>query len=515
MSDNQDQRQQRSQGRKDREDERQQKRAQRRARQRGNNPADPQNGNNPAGTGAPQGGAQGNNSNNTPPVQPRGPVLKETPDLDGQSHAYNFNLPYGKKQKEEKTPKKGGGGDKHKPYPLEWEKFNGDKKKLIMEYLSDLWDYIFITCPLEAITNTTIASIDWFLYAPFGGGSDKKDKKEKKKDKTVLDYRDDVRDEYTAKANELSKIVSQAHQELKDNIEKAKNGQPTRWKEWGKAPACFNAFVELAQKAEADPNSEEAVRWKKFEKFPETMKKIIQKEDVLRYFSLTLAAANVAVEPKSVEIPKNISQKIGELSKVMNKSSDIVTLKDKMTEKIGEIRILTAGGRPVDVAVSEKLDEIQNIVSSPINDVDKIKKELDKKIKELNNVNAFPKKIKADSQVYYNSMSENIDKIMEAYKGQPAIALEKVKEYMTKIKTSVDSVEKETQKYVEERTFDIKKLRRSKIKKRIDSTIDVIDKFELEGMPISQRQQATERQPSLLSANRQMLLNSLTNFVEH
>lgn len=480
----------------------------RRSRNQRNSHNQPENGNNTSGNGNSQGGSQGN----TPSQQPRGPLPADTPDFDGQSHAYDFNLPYGKKQKE-KSPTKGGGGDAYKPYKVEWSKFNGDNKKLIMEYLDSLFQYLFLECPLEAITNLTILSVDWFLYAPFNGGSSKPEKKEKE-NKTILDYRDDVRDEYSAKAVAGLKMSVQAHKELKDNIEKAKHGIQATWKEWGGEPTCFRAFVELAQKAEADPNSEEAKRWKHFEKCPERLEIACKKEEALRYFSLTLAAADAATNPQSMEIPKKVSKKFDELLKIVLKSSDIVALKDRVAEKINETKALVTTGSPIDSAISEKLDEMQNIISSyQNNDVNKIKMDLNKKIRELKTVNAFPKVIKANSQVYYNSISDNIDKILEVYSGQPTTARDEIKKYIEQIKTSIDCVEKETQIYVKERTLDIKKLRRNKVKKRIENAKKAIDQFELSGTPISQRQQAAEKHPCPLSANKQAILNSITNYI--
>lgn len=518
MSDKQDERKRQ---RKQRQANRKQNRDNRKKKSNGDTPDTPGAGNNPP-TGGNQGGhqngnqngnqgnQQGGNQGNTPPQQ-RGPIPNATPDFDGQSHAYNFNLPHGKPQNEEKAPKKGGGGEEHKPYKPEGFNFKYDKK-LIMEWLDEMFQKYFLAWPLEKITDWTIIAIDWFLYAPFSGGGSEPEAK-KTKNKTILDYRDDVRDEYAAKADIGLKVSSQAHKELKDNIEKASNGLPTTWREWGGEPACFRAFVELAQKAAENPNSPEAKRWKEFERYPEKMRKVFQKEDVLRYFSLTLAAADAAVNPGDMEIPKNVSKKINEMSKIINKSSDIVTLKNKLAEKINECRALTSSGTPINVAIAEKIDEIQNIISGQGNDVDKIKKDLNKKIKELKNINAFPKKIKANSQAYYDNISENIDKILEVYSAQPETAAAEVKKYVKQIKDKIDNVEIETQKYVKEGSMDIKKLRRNRVKKRIEDTKKAIDQFDLGGTPINQRQQASERHPCLLSAGKRVILNSLTKYV--
>jgi len=479
------------------------------------------NGNNPEENNNPQNGQQGtpeNNNqgdpNNQPNTQNNGQTPLRTPDFDGQSHAYDMNMPHGTKQQEgTKKNQKGGGGGDHKPYKPEGFNFEYDKK-LIMEVLDEMFQKYFLALPLDKITDFTIIAVDWFLFAPFTGGASSSDVKERKK-KTVLDYRDDLRDEYINKGKMGLKVFFQGHKELKDNVEKAKNGLPTTWKEFGREPACFRGLLDAARQAEADPNSEAAKRWKMFEKLPEKMMKAFQKEDVLRYCGLTLAAAELEVNPEGVEMPRKVSAKFDKMSKVIEKSNDIVELKDKMAEQISEIRPLIVEGTPINVAISEKLNEIAHIIGSPSNDLDRVKKDLGKKVKELKTVDAFPKAIEAKSKPYYECISGNIDKILEVYHDEPEKALEEITKYMGDLKETIAvDLEKETQKCVEDHTINAKKIRRNKVQKRIENAKKAIDQFDLGGMPISQRQEAVEKHPYPLSGNRLNILNSLTRYTE-
>ena len=475
-----------------------------------------QNGQPGNGTNNPQGGGNppqnGNTPNNNNPLpQQNSAVPGRTPDFDGQSHAYNLNLPHGVPPKEEKAPKKNNAGDEYKPYKLEWTKFNGDSKKLIMEYLNALFEHIFLVLPLESVTNFTIASIDWFLHAPMSGSSSTPDTKEKP-NKTLLNYRDDVRDEYAQKSDANLKLFYQAHKELKDNIDKANRGLPTSWREWGGEPRCFQQFAELARKAEADPNSPEAQRWKIFEQMPKHMKKIFEKEDVLRYFSLTIAAAEVAVNPQQTDIPKNVSKKIDEMATAIKKSTEVATLRTRVTPKINEIRPLLVGGSPLSSEISDALDEIQHILGGQSNDIEKIKKNLLGKIKELKGTNAFPNKIKANSQVYYNSMMENIDKILETYSGNPQRAAEETKKYVNQIYEASTSLEKDMEGYCKEKNSGFKKIRQNKVKKSMERAQRSINEFDLNGMPITQRQQASVRNKNPLLGGKQSMLGIITNF---
>ena len=492
-----------------------------------NNPAEngnPQNGqntpqgNNPGGTNNPPTPPAGVNNQgnqpNSPAPQNNDQVPLRTPDFDGQSHAYDMNMPHGAKpeEKKKKTQKGGGGGD-HKPYKPEGFDFKYDKK-LIMEVLDEMFQKYFLALPLDKLTDFTIIAIDWFLFAPFGSGGTSGEVKERKK-KTVLDYRDDLRDEYVNKGKMGLKVFFQGHKELKDNVEKAKNGLPITWRQFDREPACFRSLLETSQQADADPNSEAAKRWKAFEKLPDKMMKAFQKEDVLRYCALTLAAAELEVNPEGTEIPKKVFAKFDKMLKVIDKSKDIVELKDKTTEQVSEIRPLIVDGTPINTILSEKLDEIIHIIRSPNNDMDRMKKDLDKKVKELKNADAYPRAIEAKSKPYYECISGNIDKILEVYHGEPEKALEEITKYMGDLKKTIaEDLEKETRKCVEDHTIDAKKIRRNKVKKRVELAQKAIDQFDLGGTPINQRQEAAEKHTYPLSGNRLNILNSLTRCAE-
>lgn len=105
----------------------------------------------------------------------------------------------------------------------------------------------------------------------------------------------------------------QQYSEFEKNIARVLNGEPEEWTNGVSRPDHFDGFVDIARKAKADENSDEAKLWAQIEKTPDVINAAYEKECAIARKSLTIATLEVMSGERKPVISKDLDKGLDEL----------------------------------------------------------------------------------------------------------------------------------------------------------------------------------------------------------
>ena len=371
-------------------------------------------------------------------------------DFTGESRAYGVDMDlYGnRKKKESSTPTSSAGGIKAPKHP-DAPKSGGGGKNVMDVFWNEFIVPAYTSC-ISGAVNVTMSFMDYVLFNAYVPQTPQKKKEEEEKN-DIWSICSKVYEKYKRTAEKGMSVFSLAHQELMDNIEKAKSGLAPSWKVWPgkKAPMFFNEFVEISKKAEADPNSPEAEKWKKITSMPELMEGLFKKEILLRKLSISMAGMEVALAAETYKLPKEISKQLDEMQDLKG-IQDEDKYKKEMKIRISTLKELIKEDTSINKELTKVLGEIEK-------DLDNPKKNQEDKVKSINNKLAIMKDIKPlvqeaeidnKSQKYYEDISQNIEKIKTIYSGEPEKVTETIDNYLKSMKEATEPALASVDKYI-------------------------------------------------------------------
>ena len=311
-------------------------------------------------------------------------------------------------------------------------------------------------------------------------------------------------------------VYEKAANEIINNIEKERNGETAEWAIWGKEPACYKGFKDLAEKAKNDANSPEAKVWEKFKQSPAVLQDYFEKEQTLQNAALLSAAFHEVIDKDAKQLPKEFIKKLDDLKKAIDdKKASADDLKTNVGNKVDA---LLDGLDPNSVAykdVIENLKKIKTIATGNENNSSVIRKEMKEKYKSVKEAtkkvpedkNFMKERISETSNAYYQRISENIDKIYEQYQGNPDLAKEQIKSYVDGIKGSIKTVQKSCDKVENWQLYP-----KIMARKNMEKITSAIEEYKLDGRAIGSINKAQTHDESPLKGDKAAMLNLIKNF---
>lgn len=456
--------------------------------------------------------AENAGTDNTAPAGDATPKPEITYESDGISHAYD-DLDFGRMGKPEKkqpeSVKNSGGSVKPPERKRGGGKSGGGKD--IMEVFWNEFIVKFYGAVIDFVVDTTLDFADWVLFKPFEGGQTTIRPKDETKNKTAYDIGDELIAEYTSNAKKGKNLFDKAHAEVLENLKKDKAGIAANWEIWKKEPLFFKELKDVAQKAEASPDSPEAEAYRRFETAPELMSGLLKKEILLRKISIGLAALDETLNPEKVSISPQISKNVKDMEKILSSKGDIEDLKTKIKEEINKMRPHVASSDMRDVAIVKKLAEMERIAESSETDSEKLTKNLSEKLIDIKKINGGEKKIEQKSQGYYETLMENIDKIHKFYKTDPEKAKTATKAYMSYVTNTLNCAKRDVDRCMEANLVTRTK-RKTTAQKSLASAQQALNDFILGEKPIREQETSEERSSCPLTGDTYTILNVVKNF---
>lgn len=455
-----------------------------------------------------QNSGQGTEESKAPKPQPeeqngnRNPEQPETPKpqhpTDGVSRAYDlpeselYDKPVEKKKKKEKQ-----GWDSKPP-----ERKKGGKGGSGKDIMEVFWNEFIIASfdwVCDTVVDTALNFVDWVLFAPYGR-TDKTTSDGETQKKSVYAIGDGLYTDGVKRLDaENEKIV-----ELNDNLGKANAGLQPEWKKWKKEPPFFRKLFAVYKKGMEDQNSPEAdfLRKMGFGENNEVIADKFKKEKALFMTANRIATLEEAAKGSQHSISLAFSQNLNELSdKIKQKNTDVTSLKTDIKQKMDALAKEVPGDSATEKKIMEEINAVNELIQTKT-DASEINKAVAEHVKNIRKINKqagngedeemIAKRIQKNSRAVYKKLMENIDKIEEASRDNPEQAAANIKNYLTAIneankqaKTAVDKV----------LSNGIKEVFRADKNKKAAATAmanvnSVIDNFEFDGKPLSQRQDA-------------------------
>ncbi|MBP5698829.1 MAG: hypothetical protein J6W96_04825 [Alphaproteobacteria bacterium] len=402
-----------------------------------------------------------NNNPDTPPVvEPKGnnndkdnengQQEEQETSYDGESNAYGdpISISGNKKKKEDDISEDKDKEDDELSAP-EHSKAKGDgKANTLMEvFWNDVIMEAYKKC-LDVPVDATLDFIDWALFTSHT--SKKKKKKAKPGKKDIWDYGDDVVDKYAKSAYLCKELFKKAHEELMENIEKAQAGIKPTWNIWPgkKAPKFFEEFVGYAKKAKEDPNSPEAVKWKRLTALPNTMEVLYNTELLCRSIAVGYATMEVALSKESLTLPPELLKKVKEMDKISATVKNGAQYKKSMELKIREMKNLLKGDAPINKEIRKNLTTIENTLSDPkLKPAEKVKK-VNQVLNVIREASPAAAAIDEASQKHYENIRQNVEKIKEKYKDNPKQKHKYISEYIKGLSRGYKETRPIVEKYI-------------------------------------------------------------------
>jgi len=379
-------------------------------------------------------------------------------EYDGVASAY-------KRDKKKKDDKPSGPNKDFAPFGRgHW---TGVKKegKLIGEVLYDQL-IEFIEYLLKKTVDIPLDFADYALYKAFTSFK-KYPKKEENEEKNVFDYGREIEKGYAERAAEGIGFYKNALNEVLENVEKNKRGEPLEWNVLRGQPDWFDKAVQLEREASADPTSEAAKKWERFKNSDKIIEGRLGNEAVYRIISTRMATFEEAMKGENFKLPENVEKKMKEMDRLlMEDDINAADLKTKMAAKIGEMRTMVEGGGFVNTAINAKLDAMQGITEGSEENVQTLKNSFRKPLSDIKEINPTPEHIKTLSREDYEQITKNIDKIREKYKDNPAMKVEVISSYVNGIIESLNNAQEDVIKYDKANRFS-----KSKIAEKTKKTI--------------------------------------------
>lgn len=328
----------------------------------------------------------------------------------------------------------------------------------IMQDLWRFWMYLW-KLSIGKPVDWTLDLLNFGMYEPFQKHKLAAQAKELEK-KDARYYGDKLYDNYANKAKKNAGLLSKSFDEVMTNIENRKAGLPEVWRTWRQEPAFFERLVQIEARAAADPNSNEAKFWENIKSTPEIAKNLFEKEVDLRYISVHIAALNEAINnPDEYKLPEKVAKKIKEMETILHRETDAQKIKDKIKEKMDELRPEVAGADFVSQKITEKLNKMERFAIGPETDAQAVKNGFRKTLEEIKEVNPVSKRIDDASKPIYDNMMQNIEKIVVMYSNDQEAMKENIRNYMTYMFTSVYELENASKEFFDHKDDMIEKMK--------------------------------------------------------
>lgn len=447
-----------------------------------------------------------------------------------------------KKSKKSKDGPRPAGKDFAPPGRGKWD---GIKKegKLIGEVLYEQVFLEFIEYLLKKAVDIPLDFADYVLFKSYKALTRVPPPKEKE-EKTVFDYGREIEKGYAEKAAEGIGFYKKALNEVLQNIEKLKNGEPVEWKVLGEEPKWFNKAVALEKEARENPESEAAKKWERFKNSDKIIEGRLGNEAVYRIIATRTATFEEALKGEKFELPKDVVKKMKEMDDVLlNNDLDAAQLKAQMLEKINEMRTIVASGGVVNNAIKEKMNAMEAVATSGEEDVIKLKRAFKAPKDEIKDINPIAEHIKTIARVDYERITRNIDVIKEKYKDDPEKRIAVTSAYVNGIVDSLNKAQEDVIKYEEANRWSKNKFvqgaknkvnnlinkagskltnkdgdplidlktKKEKAIRGVKSVRSAIDDFEVENKKISEYADATRRS-SAPSSDKSSMLNQMSSY---
>lgn len=429
------------------------------------------------------GESEGASPEEEPEEEKNPPAPKPRRAPDGVSRAYDdiglddLNKQSAPKKKEEKSS-----GWGLTPPKYDKKKTDLGKETNIMELIWKEFILASYAGAIDFVVDNTLDFAEWVLYAPFKSDKKVKIETEPEGPKTIYAMGDEV---FKKRREDLEKgknKFNESYTELKENLAREANGEKPKWTVWKSEPSFYQELKNIAEKAKANPESEEAKVMENFNKVPEMTESLFKKEIGLFKLALNLATLETAVNPiKGVLSPEAV-QKLNSLEK-MAKDKDQPVDHQQLEKTLKEIRETIVGEDKPSKALREELDKMKEATSN--------KQILDslKKIRKADSVAGSDEEvIKAHilrlSKEKYGKITQNIDKIHESYKDNPEERASVAKGYMTHLITSITEAKPAVDKVIEGSIKSKIPGYSSKAQKAVDKANQSIDNFQLNGVNI-------------------------------
>lgn len=392
----------------------------------------------------------------------------------------------------------------------------------IMQDLWRLWMYLWKLCVGKPV-DWTLDLLNFALYEPFQKHKLAAQEKELEK-KDARYYGDKLYENYANKAKKNAGLLSKSFDEIMTNIDNRKAGLPENWRTWRQEPAFFARLVQIEARAAADPNSNEAKFWEKFKSTPEIAKNLFEKEVDLRYLSIHIATLDEAINnPDEYKLPENVAKKIKEMEAILQKETDAQKIKDKIKEKMDELRPEVAGTDYVSQKITEKLNKMERFAIGPETDAQAVKNGFRKTLEEIKEVNPVSQRIEDASKPIYENMMQNIEKIVVLNINDPEAMKENIRGYMTHMFTSVYDLEKASKEFFDHKDDMIEKMKqktgkgmsyKQKAKDKITSAQDSINNFVVNNREIGTIPQANTLRNNPMAGDRTQSFEFIKNMAE-
>ncbi len=436
-----------------------------------------------------------NNEQPAPAPQPNRP--ERIP--DGVSRAYDdlpaddFDVKAPKDKKEQNViskssivpPKRDRGGTKGKS--------GGDN---IMEVFWNDCIMAFYAWGIDTVVDNTLDFAEWVLFAPYKSGGKVEEKEEKAK-KNIYMIGDEFYKERTDRfSKEKGKLI-----ELNENLAKERDGIAPSWTLWEREPNFYKKLCQIQEKALEDPTSPEAEFMQKYGLGVE--KEIIEgrfsKEEKIFTIATRLATVEEVISGEKNTISPEFSNKLEELEiKLKEKNTNTDQVKAIISAYVIALQEEVGGEDTVCTEINKKLEEINQITSSGTK-ASVIAKNVSKKVKEIKSISKdaieneeiIKAHIQKRSQSYYKKIMENIDKIHEVYAENPEEIKENIKQYLMSVNNAGKEAKAETDTIIMKNINDRSK--HKKAKEAVSKINKTIDEFMLNGVKISEREAATQK----------------------
>lgn len=372
----------------------------------------------------------------------------------------------------------------------------------IMKDLWRLWMHIWKLC-LGKTVDWSLDLLNFGIYEPFQKHKLANQAKELEK-KDARYYGDKLYENYSKKAMKNAGLFQKSFDEIMTNIDNRKAGLPETWRTWRQEPNFFERLVQIEARATADPNSNEAKFWEKFKTTPEIAKNMFEKEVDLRYLSIHIAALDEGINnPDEYKLPEDVSKKIKEMETILHNETDAQKIKDKIKEKVTELRPQVTGTDYVNQKITEKLDKMERVVIGPETDAQALKNSFRKSIGEIKEINPVSQRIEDASKLIYDNLMQNIEKIAVTYANDQEAMTTNIRGYMTHMFTAVYDLEKTSKDFFEHREDITEKIKektgrgttyKKTANEKLTTAKEAIDNFVFNGREVgSIRRPATVR----------------------